>query len=120
MQLGAYPSDTRCEFDLDVREVTADYEPLHFPSLGRPDVEVEGVPVLCCRTCRTRVYDVNLLARIEHLLRLRLANDPHRAKYTFQEIAPELECSISSEGLHLSVDRSLSTPTQGMEFPDRA
>lgn len=87
----AFPAPSTCERDLGVQHLVASRRSVPFLRIGRvARIEVVGIPALRCQVCNEQIYDLTLLAHIEHVLHGRVARGQLQTGYTFEQLAAEL------------------------------
>ncbi len=87
----AFPTPSTCERDQGVQHLVASMRAVPFLQIGRvARIEVVGIPALRCQICSSQIYDLALLAHIEHVLHGRVAQGQFQTRYTFEQLAAEL------------------------------
>ena len=87
----SFPISSTCERDQGVQHLVASARAVPFLRIGDvARIEVIGIPVLKCQVCHEQLYDLALLAQIEHVLRRRVAQGQLQTQYTFEQLASEL------------------------------
>ena len=84
--LGAFSGPSTCERDQGVQHLVASRPTVPFLRIGGVDrIEVVGIPALRCQ-----IYDLTLLAQIEHVLHRRVEQGQLQRRYTFEQLSAEL------------------------------
>lgn len=87
----AFPAPSTCERDRGVQHLVASMRAVPFLRIGGvARIEVVGIPALRCQICGEQIYDLALLADIEHVLQARVAQGQAQTRYTFEQLAAEL------------------------------
>ncbi len=87
----SFPIPSACERDQGMQHLVASARSVPFLRIGRvARIEVIGIPALRCQTCHEQLYDLVLLARIEHALQRRVEQGDVRTSYSFEQLAAEL------------------------------
>jgi len=87
----AFPTPSTCERDQGVQHLVASMRAVPFLQIGRVvRIEVVGIPALRCQICSSQIYDLALLAHIEHVLHGRVAQGHFQTRYTCEQLAAEL------------------------------
>jgi hypothetical protein len=86
-----FSAPSTCEHDLGMQRLVASTRAVPFRQVGHiPCIEVVGIPALKCQVCTSQTYDLILLARIESALWKRVEQGVSQARYTYEQLAPEL------------------------------
>ncbi len=87
----AFPSPSTCERDQGVQHLVASRRSVPFLRIGCvARIEVVGIPALRCQVCNEQIYDLALLAHIEHVLHGLVAQGHTKTQYAFEQLAVEL------------------------------
>ncbi len=83
----SFPIPSTCERDQGVQHLVASMRAVPFLRIGPvARIEVVGIPALRCQTCQEQLYDLALLARIEHVLQRRVEQGDTETRYTFEQL----------------------------------